>query len=58
MNILEDSLIKVFHGQDLDQTFENACSQTLADYRMEDCQINHFNNEYVIVVKTEKISSH
>ncbi len=57
MNELADPLINIFHGQDLDQTFENACAHTLANYRLKDCQVNYLNNEYVLVVKTEKVGS-
>lgn len=51
-------MINIFHGQNLDETFENACSQTLADYQMDDCQINYLNHEYVLVIKTKKVTTH
>ncbi|GBG94893.1 hypothetical protein LFYK43_13520 [Ligilactobacillus salitolerans] len=49
-------MINIFHGEDLDQTFENACAHTLANYQVKDCKVNFINNEYVIVVKTEKVA--
>lgn len=52
---VNNSMINIFHGSDLDQTFQRACSQTLADYEIKDCQVNYLNHEYVLIVKTEKI---